>query len=110
MLITLERLEKVFESRIRLGIMLLLMIHNKMDFVTLRKTLSSSFNKNITDGNLASHLKMLHNLEYIEEDKKYVNRRHHTVYLANEKGKTAISDYLNTMKEIIENVEEQTTI
>ncbi len=103
----LERLEKVFESRIRLGIMLLLMIHQKMDFVTLKKTLSSSFKKNVTDGNLASHLKILHTLAYIEEDKKYVNRKSHTIYIANEKGKIATQAYLDAMKEIIENVEER---
>ena len=46
-------LNKVFESRIRLGIMSILMVNDSYDFNSLKESL------NVTDGNLASHLKAL---------------------------------------------------
>ena len=46
-------LNKVFESRVRLGIMSILIVNESYDFNSLKETL------NVTDGNLASHLKAL---------------------------------------------------
>ena len=45
-----EKLQKVFESRVRLGVMSILMANESVDFNTLKETLG------LTDGNLASHL------------------------------------------------------
>ena len=44
-----DDLNKAFESRIRLGIMSILMVNDSVDFNTFKELL------NITDGNLASH-------------------------------------------------------
>ena len=46
-----SNINKVFESRVRLGIMSVLMVNESYDFNSLKETL------NVTDGNLASHLK-----------------------------------------------------
>jgi len=46
-------LNKHFESRVRLGIMSMLLVNDWVDFTTLKETLD------ITDGNLASHIKAL---------------------------------------------------
>ncbi|HKC67504.1 MAG TPA: transcriptional regulator, partial [Bacteroidia bacterium] len=48
-----EELNKAFESRIRLGIMSILMVNDWIDFGALKEML------NITDGNLASHITAL---------------------------------------------------
>ena len=48
-----SNLQKVFESRIRLGIMSVLMVNDTLDFNALKDLLE------LTDGNLASHLKAL---------------------------------------------------
>jgi hypothetical protein len=48
-----SKLNKQFESRVRLGIMSVLMVNESVDFVTLKDLLD------ITDGNLASHLSAL---------------------------------------------------
>ena len=49
----LENFNKAFESRVRLGIMSVLAVNSSMDFISLRETLE------VTDGNLASHLRAL---------------------------------------------------
>ena len=48
-----ENLNKVFESRVRLGIMSILMVNEWVEFKTLKELLK------VTDGNLASHLSAL---------------------------------------------------
>ena len=54
-----EGLNKHFESRIRLGVMSVLMVNDWVDFNTMKELLS------LTDGNLASHIKALEKNEYI---------------------------------------------
>jgi len=46
-------LNKIFESRVRLGIMSVLTVNESYDFNSLKEALA------VTDGNLASHLKAL---------------------------------------------------
>ena len=53
MKISLNGLHKAFESRIRLGIMSVLVLNDALDFNSLKEYLE------VTDGNLASHLKAL---------------------------------------------------
>ena len=52
-------LNKAFESRVRLGIMSILVVNDWVDFNTLKDLLETS------DGNLASHLKVLEEKELI---------------------------------------------
>jgi predicted transcriptional regulator len=54
-----DDLNKAFESRIRLGIMSILMVNDSVDFNTFKELL------NITDGNLASHAAALEKLDFI---------------------------------------------
>ena len=53
-----DRLNKAFENRIRLGIMSALMVNPSVDFLTLKELL------NVTDGNLASHITALEKMAY----------------------------------------------
>ena len=46
-----EQLQKVFDSRVRLGVMSALMVNTQVSFNELKELI------NVTDGNLASHLK-----------------------------------------------------
>jgi len=104
----LEKLDKVFENRIRLGIMSLLMVHTQMDFVTLKKSLTSSNRKKVSDGNLASHLKTLYAQEYIEEQKKFVNRKPQTIYRVSKKGRAAFEQHLQALEDLIKDIEQKT--
>ena len=54
-----EGLDKNFESNVRLGIMSILVVNESVDFKTLKKLL------NVSDGNLASHIKSLEKVKYI---------------------------------------------
>ena len=53
----LSKLNKAFESRIRLGIMSILSVNESADFNTMKQLME------LTDGNLASHLKALETLD-----------------------------------------------
>ena len=50
-----QNINKAFESKVRLGIMAVLMVNEDADFNTLKELLS------LTDGNLASHTRLWRN-------------------------------------------------
>jgi DNA-binding HxlR family transcriptional regulator len=90
-----DKLNKLFDSRVRLGIMSLLMVNEKLDYNHLKKTLD------ITDGNLASHLSALEKAEYITFEKSFAGRKPITHYAATEAGKTAFIEHLDALERII---------
>ncbi|RCH55542.1 transcriptional regulator [Mucilaginibacter hurinus] len=90
-----EKLDKAFENRVRLQIMSVLMVNDRYDFNSLKELLD------ITDGNLASHLKALEKDEYILVNKTFVGRKPNTNYAATEKGKKAFKQHLNALELLI---------
>jgi len=90
-----ENINKAFESRIRLGIMSILMVNESVDFATVKEMLD------ITDGNLASHVTALEKLGFVEVRKQFVGKKPNTTYLATAEGKKAFSDHLNALESII---------
>ncbi len=90
-----HNLNKLFESRVRLGIMSVLIIQQWVDYNTLKETL------NLTDGNLASHLKALEKNKYIEMKKQFVGRKPKTSYKATDEGKTAFQNHLDALEALI---------
>lgn len=91
------KLQKVFESRIRLGIMSALMVNDLLDFNALKELLE------LTDGNLASHLKALEQQEIIVVSKQFVGRKPSTTYRATDKGKDLFRQHLDALEELIGN-------
>ena len=91
-----SKLNKVFESRIRLGIMSVLMVNDWVDFNTLKDLLE------ITDGNLASHLANLEKNELIEIKKQFVGRKPNTRYRATQKGKDLFREHLDYLGKLID--------
>ncbi len=91
----LKDLDKAFENRIRLGIMSALVVNDHMDFNTLKELLD------VTDGNLASHLKSLEKCEYITYKKEFVERMTNTCYSATEAGITAFKKHLNAIEQLL---------
>ena len=65
----LEHFDKAFENRIRLQIMSILVANENYDFNSLKELLE------VTDGNLASHLKALEKEEYIIIYKSFLGRK-----------------------------------
>lgn len=90
-----EDLNKAFESRIRLGIMSILMVNSWVDFGTMKEML------NITDGNLASHITALEKLNYVEVKKQFVGKKPNTSYGITKQGKKAFSEHLNALENLL---------
>jgi len=90
-----EDLNKAFESRIRLGIMSILMVNDWIDFGTIKEML------NITDGNLASHIAALEKEEYVEIKKQFVGKKPNTSYAVTKTGKKAFNDHLDALEKIL---------
>lgn len=88
-------LNKDFESRVRLGVMSLLSIHDQVDFNTLKELLE------VTDGNLASHVKALEVSGYLEVIKQFVARKPNTSYRITTKGREAFNEHLSALESFI---------
>ena len=90
-----EDLNKAFESRIRLGIMSVLMVNSWVDFGTMKEML------NITDGNLASHITALEKMNYVEVKKQFVGKKPNTSYGITKQGKKAFSEHLDALENLL---------
>ena len=86
---------KAFESRIRLGIMSILVVNESVDFATLKAQLQ------VTDGNMASHLSSLEKLNYVEVRKQFIGRKPNTSYAATETGRQAFATHLDALEKLI---------
>jgi len=91
----LEQFDKAFESRIRLQIMSVLVANENYDFSSLKDMLE------VTDGNLASHLKALEREDYISVNKSFVGRKPNTRYAATMKGISAFKKHLESLEKLI---------
>ena len=92
-----SNLQKVFDSRIRLGIMSALMVNDSLGFNDLKELLG------LTDGNLASHLKALEQQEIIVVSKQFIGRKPSTTYKATERGRDLFRQHLAALEELINN-------
>ena len=97
MKLDIQQLNKAFDSRIRLGIMSILMVNDWVDFCSLKETLE------ITDGNLASHMSALEKHEYVEIRKQFIGKKPNTTYAATKTGKKAFRDHLDALEKILKN-------
>lgn len=92
-----ENLNKVFESRVRLGIMSILMVNEWVEFKMLKDLLK------VTDGNLASHLSALEKKELIEVHKEFVGKKPRTTYKATQEGRLLFTKHLQALEALIKN-------
>lgn len=92
----LEHIDKTLESKVRLGIMAVLMVNESMDFKSLRTLL------NLTDGNLVTHTRTLENAGYIVSVKQFVGRMPNTSYRATEQGREAFRRHLQALESLID--------
>ncbi len=90
-----EQLNKVFDSRIRIGIMSALMVNEDVNFNDLKALID------VTDGNLASHLKTLEEHNYIKVHKGFIGRKTNTVYSITKPGEKAFRTHLDALEKII---------
>lgn len=91
-----EGLNKVFESRIKLGIMSILLVNEWVDYNALKEYLE------VSDGNLASHLKSLESKNYIRVNKQFVGRKPKTSYRCTAEGEKAFKLHLAGLEKLIQ--------
>jgi len=88
-------LNKIFDSRIRLGIMSILVVNDSVDFNTMKELLE------LTDGNLASHLKALEKEKIIEVKKQFIGRKPNTSYRATTLGQKLFKEHIDALEKLI---------
>ncbi len=88
-------LNKVFDSRIRLGIMSILSVNDSADFTTMKQLME------LTDGNLATHLKALEAADYIRSSKSFVGRKPQTTYRATVSGRIQFRLHIDALEALL---------
>ena len=91
----LENINKLFESKVRLGIMSVLVVNERMDFNSLKQMLD------ITDGNLASHISSLEKSKYIKINKTFIGKKPNTSYSLSAQGRKAFNEHLDALEQLI---------
>jgi DNA-binding MarR family transcriptional regulator len=75
--------------------MSVLATNDMIDFSSLKEFL------NVTDGNLASHIKALEKEKFIGVTKSFIDRKPNTKYYITEEGKKAFDEHLKTLEKIL---------
>jgi len=90
-----DNINRIFDHRVRLGIMSALMVNESVDFTTLKELLG------VTDGNLASHLKSLEKEAYITVEKQFIGKKPNTKYSVTKLGKMEFKKHINALEKLI---------
>ena len=90
-----SQLNKLFDSRVRLGIMSALMVNDSVSFNELKELLE------VSDGNLASHLKALEENNIIKVEKGFIGRKTNTTYHITRQGEKAFREHLSALEKMI---------
>jgi DNA-binding MarR family transcriptional regulator len=91
-------LNKIFESRIRLGIMSVLMVNEEINFNDLKQLLQ------VTDGNLATHLVSLEENGFLKVYKGFIGKKTNTTYAITKTGEKAFNEHITALENMIKGV------
>lgn len=72
-----------------------LMVNDELNFNTLKELLD------VTDGNLASHLKLLEKSDYVSFKKEFIDRKSNTSYAATLLGKEAFKKHIKAIEQLL---------
>ena len=89
-----DKLDKAIHEKARLGIMTLLASRVSWPFQELKAEL------NMTDGNIVTHLRILHDAGFIAVTKEMLDRPQ-TSYSLTARGRAAFQDYLDVLEQIV---------
>jgi DNA-binding HxlR family transcriptional regulator len=90
-----HQLDKVLDNRFRLGMVLLMMELEEVSYTRLKTDLK------LSDGNLASHLKLLERHDYISYRKKFIGRKPNTIYFLTLKGQVASKAHIAVLRHLL---------
>ena len=89
-----EKLDKIIHEKGRLGIMTLLATRPNWSFHDLKAELR------LSDGNLVTHLRTLHQAGYVAVTKEVLDRPQ-TTYALTGRGRAAFKEYLAVLEQIV---------
>ena len=89
------QLNKAFDSRVRLGIMSVLIVNEWVEFSTLKELLQ------ITDGNLASHISALEKIKYLKVKKQFIGKKPNTSFSITAEGRKAFKEHLDGLEKLL---------
>tara|TARA_R100000908_G_scaffold21969_1_gene8796 strand:- start:24010 stop:24249 length:240 start_codon:yes stop_codon:yes gene_type:complete len=72
-----------------------LAVNDSLDFTSLKEFL------NVTDGNLATHIKKLEQEGFVAVEKSFIDNKPNTSYSMTPEGKKAFNEHLNVLEQII---------
>jgi DNA-binding MarR family transcriptional regulator len=93
-----QGLNKLFESRIRLGVMSALLMNEEISFNDLKQMLE------VTDGNLATHLVTLEENGFIKVHKGFIGRKTNTTYSITKAGERVFNEHISALEKMIRGV------
>ncbi|MDQ3843041.1 MAG: transcriptional regulator [Bacteroidota bacterium] len=88
-------LNKIFDNRIRLGVMSILMVNEQVSFNDLKGMLE------VTDGNLATHLITLEEEGFLKVNKGFIGRKTNTTYAITKAGEKAFQQHIDALERMI---------
>ena len=91
-----NQLNKAFDSRVRMGVMSILIVNSCVSYKELKQLLD------LTDGNLASHINALEKLNYLEVKKQFIGKKPLTTYRITKSGKTSFEHHISGLEKLIQ--------
>ena len=91
-------LNKIFDNRIRLGVMSVLIVNEEISFNDLKAMLE------VTDGNLATHLVSLEENGFIKVHKGFIGRKTNTTYSITKLGEREFKNHVKVLEGMIKRI------
>ena len=88
-------LDRVIHSPARLMMMTYLYVVESVDFIFLMRLTG------LTWGNLSSHLSTLEEAEYVNIEKKFIQKKSHTMVNLTDKGRQAFREYKQLLLQVL---------
>ena len=88
-------LDRVIHSPARLMMMTYLYVVESVDFIFLMRLTG------LTWGNLSSHLSTLEEAEYVNIEKKFIQKKSHTMVSLTDKGRQAFREYKQLLLQVL---------
>jgi len=90
-----NQLNKAFDSRVRIGLMSILIVNNWVSYKEIKNLLE------VTDGNLASHIQSLDKMGFINIKKQFMGKKPLTTYKVTKNGRKAFKDHIDGLEKLL---------
>lgn len=94
-----DKIDEVIHQRVRLGIVSSLAGVESLEFAQLKELLG------LTDGNLATHARVLEEAGYLAVEKQFKGRKPQTIYRLTDRGRQSFAEYVEYLGKILQKKE-----